>query len=171
MHAVAREHVFGNEPAETGLIDFADERSHGLVIARLAVTVQADRSPSRSGGWKVRAPTRVLRFGRLNLTFAYKNRRSTACRFEELSVLPRRLSRREGVELNRFAVGQRLQAGNLAVAGFPRLGASLFSVLPFIPLAITPRRSAGPLLAWHGHHEGGGLTSVSPLLHPERTLP
>jgi hypothetical protein len=96
-HPVAREHVFGKEPAETGLIDFADGRSHGVVIARPATAVQPDRSPSRGGGWKVRAPTPGLGFGRLNLTCGYEKRRPTACRSEEPSDRPRRLSRREGV--------------------------------------------------------------------------
>jgi hypothetical protein len=32
-HPVAGERVFGREPAETGLIDLADERSDGVVIA------------------------------------------------------------------------------------------------------------------------------------------
>ena len=55
-HPVVREHVFGNEPAEAGLIDFADERSHGPVIARPASAVQLDRSLLRGGGWKGPGP-------------------------------------------------------------------------------------------------------------------
>src|SRR3954447_22252321 len=57
-HLVAREHVFGKDPAETGLIDFADERPHGAVMARPAVAVQAGTkshqvlcSCSRAVGW------------------------------------------------------------------------------------------------------------------------
>ena len=46
-HPVAREHVFGKDPAETGRIDFAEERSHGAVIARPAVAVQAGTKSHR----------------------------------------------------------------------------------------------------------------------------
>jgi hypothetical protein len=45
---VAREHGFGKEPAETGLIHFANERSHGMVMARTVIVGQADRSPLRA---------------------------------------------------------------------------------------------------------------------------
>src|SRR5262245_55255286 len=110
-HLIAREHVFGKEPAETGLIDFADERSHSVVIARPAVAVQADRSPSRGGGWKVRAPPPELGLGRLNLICGSETRRHTAYPFEEPSDLPRRLSRREGVMRAISVPGQGAQSG------------------------------------------------------------
>src|SRR5262249_27168536 len=67
------------------------------VIARPAVTVQANRSPSRRGGGEVPGPTPVFRFWGANLTCAYKKRRATAGRFLKVSCLPPRLSGGEGV--------------------------------------------------------------------------
>jgi len=67
--------------------------------------------------------------------------------------------------------GPKAAAGVLTRAVLSGPGAFQFLVLSVIRLATTLAHSAGPPLAWHGHDEGGGLTSVSPLLHPERTLP
>ena len=50
MHSIAREQVFGKESQETDLVDFADVRSHGVVVERSAVVGQANRWPPRTAG-------------------------------------------------------------------------------------------------------------------------